>query len=105
MGKSKLEELGDEYRKQNLIKNEYQKSESGKYSVTHPNAISDGDNKGKGTSTVGDTNNGGSDIDINGNPEIPKSGRNQQLSMNLYNADSPYRNPDTDDNTDQFRSV
>ena len=42
MAKSKLEELSDIYRVQNLIKNDYQKVEGSSYSVTHKNAISDG---------------------------------------------------------------
>ena len=43
---TKLEELGEEFRKQNIVKNEYQKEKQ--YHDTHPNAIGDGDNKGKG---------------------------------------------------------
>jgi hypothetical protein len=100
---SKLEELGKQFRKDNLIKNDYQKNESGKYSATHPNATSDGDAKGKGTGVNGDTYNGGSDIDINGNPNVPKSGRNQLTSMNQYGPENEYKHPDTDGNEDQFR--
>ena len=44
---TKLEELGEEFRKQNIVKNTYQ--EEKQYNGTHPNAISDGDNKGKGS--------------------------------------------------------
>ena len=32
--------------------------------------------------TVLDTVNGGGDMDINGNPEVPKSGRNALVGMN-----------------------
>lgn len=101
---SKLEELGKIYRDQNLIKNEYQKTEKRQYGPTHPNALSDSDSKGKGTGIPYDTFNGGSDIDINGNPNIPKSGRKQLTSMNQYNSKNEYKHPDTEGNTDQFRS-
>jgi len=45
---SKLEELGNQYRKDNIIKNTYQNAEGNEYSAKHKNALSDGDNKGKG---------------------------------------------------------
>ena len=82
---SKLEELGDQYRKENIVKNEYQAEKQ--YHGTHPNAISNGDNKGKGTGDGSNaeninTSNGGSDIDINGNPEMPGSGRNAAIARN-----------------------
>lgn len=105
MAKSKLEELGDIFRKDNLIKNEYQKDENGQYTATHPNATSDGDSKGKGTGVNYDTFNGGSDIDINGNPSVPKSGRKQLTSMNTYNKDNEYKVPDTSGNEDQVRTT
>jgi hypothetical protein len=49
MAKTKLEELGDQFRTENVIKNIYLDSDGKKYTGTHPNAISDGDVKGKGT--------------------------------------------------------
>ena len=101
MAKSRLEELGDEYRKDNLIKNTYQNNESKKYGATHPNATSDGDNKGKGTGRFLDTYNGGSDVDINGNPSDPGSGRIKNIAKNQYNSDNPYTTPDVEGN-DQF---
>ena len=101
MAKSRLEELGEQYRKDNLIKNTYQKDESKKYSGTHPNATSDGDSKGKGTGQFLDTYNGGSDVDINGNPSEPGSGRVKNISKNQYNAENPYTTPDVEGN-DQF---
>ena len=45
---TKLEELGDEYRKENLRRNEYQDSDGKRYDEGHPNAKGDGDSKGKG---------------------------------------------------------
>ena len=82
---TKLEELGDEYRKENLRRNEYQDSEGKKYGEGHPNATSDGDNKGKGAGGNSDlinTTEGGSDVDINGNPSEPGTGRNALIARN-----------------------
>lgn len=94
MAKSKLEELGDEFRKDNLIKNTYQKDESKQYRSTHPNATSDGDGKGKGTGKFLDTYNGGSINDINGVSSEIDSGRINNIKKNQYNADKPYTTPD-----------
>ena len=80
---TKLEELGEEYRKQNIVKNPYQ--EENQYGDTHPNALSDGDVKGRGTNGTSDALNsiaGGTDIDINGNPSVPGSGRNALIAKN-----------------------
>ena len=92
MGKTKLMELGDQFRVDNVIKNVYLNSDGKKYGPTHPNALSDGDNKGRGTSGNSDqlnTINGGNDIDINGNPTYPGSGRKQLIARN----ESKYGNP------------
>ena len=51
MGKTKLELLADQFRVENVIKNTYLDSDGKKYGSTHPNALSDGDVKGKGTLT------------------------------------------------------
>jgi hypothetical protein len=85
MGKTKLEELADVYRVENVIKNTYLNSDGKTYGATHPNAISDGDGKGRGTNGTSDllnTVDGGNDIDINGNPEFPGSGRRQLIAKN-----------------------
>lgn len=85
---TKLEELGDQYRKDNIIKNTYQNTDSNGYNENHPNAKSDGDNKGKGTGGNSDslnTINGGDDVDINGNPSIPGTGRNALIARNEGN--------------------
>ncbi|NIP30005.1 MAG: hypothetical protein GTO02_07285, partial [Candidatus Dadabacteria bacterium] len=55
MGKTKLEELGDQFRVENVIKNIYLDSDGKKYGATHPNALSDGDQKGKGTAGNADS--------------------------------------------------
>ena len=49
MEKTKLMELGDQFRVENVIKNTYIDSDGKKYGATHPNALSDGDGKGRGT--------------------------------------------------------
>ena len=46
---TKIEELGDEFRKDNIVKNYYQDSDGKQYSATHKNAIGDGDAAGKGS--------------------------------------------------------
>ena len=86
---TKLEKLGDEFRKENIIKNEYQQEKP--YKDTHQNALSDGDNKGKGTggSTESlNTTSGGGDMDINGNPEVPGSGRIALVAKNTAKYDA-----------------
>jgi len=82
---TKLEELGDEYRKDNLRRNEYQDSDGKRYDEGHPNAKGDGDSKGKGmggNSDLINTTSGGSDIDVNGNPSEPGTGRNALIARN-----------------------
>lgn len=82
---TKLEELGEKFRVDNLRVNEYQNSDGKKYGEGVPNAMSDGDDKGKGTGGNSDlinTAEGGTDIDINGNPSEPGTGRNQLIAKN-----------------------
>ena len=89
---TKLEELGEEYRKQNIVKNPYQ--EENQYGDTHPNALSDGDDKGRGTNGTSDALNsiaGGTDIDINGNPSVPGSGNKLKMSINNWNTAAQWR--------------
>ena len=93
MEKTKLSELGDQFRTENVIKNTYLDSDGKKYNIqgTHPNAASDGDAKGRGTGGNSDqlnTVNGGTDIDINGNPDYPGSGRNQLIARNESKYDT-----------------
>ena len=91
MEKTRLSELDDQFRTQNVIKNTYLNSDGKKYNETHPNALSDGDNKGRGTGGNSDQINtlkGGNDIDINGNPEYPGSGRNQLIAKNEAKYDT-----------------
>jgi hypothetical protein len=73
---SRLEELGAEFRKKQIVKNPYTNNDQ--YTVGHDNALSNGDNKGKGE------NNGavGSAADI--------SKRNELLIKNKYGNNKPY---------------
>ncbi len=100
---SKLEQLGNQYRKDNIIKNTYQNAEGNEYNAKHKNALSDGDNKGKGTGVFLDTYNGGGVNDELGAPSEPGSGRKGNIVKNQYSADKPYSHPNTEDNNGQFR--
>jgi hypothetical protein len=93
MEQTKLSELGEQFRTENVIKNTYLNSDGKKYNIqgTHPNALSYGDNRGRGTGGNSDslnTINGGNDIDINGNPDYPGSGRNQLIARNESKYDT-----------------
>jgi hypothetical protein len=79
MDKTKLSELGDQFRVENVIKNTYLDSDGKKYGETHPNALSDGDNKGRGT---------GGNSDQLSNPNYPGSGRNQLIASNEAKYDT-----------------
>lgn len=61
--------------------NEYQPGDSKGYSATHPNALSDGDEKGKGEAQT-----------IGSKTDIVE--RNKLITMNLYGSNKPYTNPD-----------
>jgi hypothetical protein len=98
--RSKLDLLATEFREILLAKNAFNDADpSNNYSVNHTKALSDSETpiKGKGTGVYLDTYNGGGDLDINGNPEFPGSGRNAALAMNKgkwgYGPDSPYQAP------------
>jgi hypothetical protein len=98
--KSKLDLLSVEFRDKLLAKNAYNNAApSNNYSGDHTKALSDSVTpvKGKGTGIFLDTYNGGGDMDINGNPEFPGSGRKAALAMNQgkwgYSPDSPYETP------------
>lgn len=73
---SKLEEMSVEYRNKLIAKNTYNTNDN--YSTTHPNAISDGDNKGKGENN----NSVGSLTDI--------QTRESLITKNKYNKNDPY---------------
>jgi hypothetical protein len=73
---SRLETISKEFREKTLAKNAYSSNDD--YGVSHPNAISDGDNKGKGE------NNGsvGSAADI--------QAREKSLVKNKFSPNKPY---------------
>jgi len=88
-------ERGEELRLKMLAKNVYNSNSN--YTIKHPNATqAKGGNddpankKGKATGNMMDTNEGGSTVDINGNPENGGLGRNQSLAMNRYNPNNTY---------------
>lgn len=96
MSCNKLTEIADEARAKHLNKNFYLDGLPNEYSQSHPNAtqeVGTGDInnvKGKGTGVYFDTTNGGSEIDVNGLPSIPSSGRRGTFT-NTYNANNEYK--------------
>ena len=87
----KLTEESTKLREQMLVKNIYPVSDTEGYSPNHPNALSDGDDKGKGNSiylgVYGDDI--GTRTDIMGNGES-NTGRINNLKTNLYDRDNQY---------------
>jgi len=101
--RSKLDLLAEDARRKNIVKNDYNgEADANNYSATHTKALSDHvtPKKGKGTGVYMDTYNGGSEIDINGNPVYGGSGRLAAIANNTskwgYGPESPYTAPDTD---------
>jgi hypothetical protein len=96
MGKTKLEELADQFRVENVIKNIYLDSDGKQYSATHPNALSDGDQKGKGTAGNADSLNslnGGSSTDIATREDLVarnESKYDASTGPNGYGPSKPY---------------
>jgi len=87
----KLTDLAKQYREINLVKNTYPVSDSDGYSPNHPNAMADGDDKGRGSAIYLDVF--GEDIgtrtDIHGNGET-NTGRVNNLKTNLYSKKNEY---------------
>ena len=100
-----LEKKAIELRQESKVRNDYDKSDV--YSITHKDALSDGDIKGKGTghgghthsipdankpSTINygtfDTNGGGNLYDIDG--VKGKGGRNFLTTISKYNKENEY---------------
>tara|TARA_B100000287_G_C20500688_1_gene728992 strand:+ start:480 stop:830 length:351 start_codon:yes stop_codon:yes gene_type:complete len=86
----RLSDISAKEREKLMTRNVY-KSENG-YNANHPNALSDGDPKGKGNAqylnVYNDGNTGGS-LDILGNGE-PNTGRIGNIKNNLYNKSNEY---------------
>jgi hypothetical protein len=75
--------VADEQRKRLFPKNDY--TENNKYSSVNKDAISDGDEFGKGTGVFLDTTNGGSSTD---NAE-----RKNEIKINEFQKEKPYTTP------------
>jgi hypothetical protein len=73
---SRLEEMSKQYREEQISRNDYDKNDE--YSGTHPDALSDGDELGKGEKN----DSVGSKTDI--------EQRNLQKARNKYNFNKPY---------------
>jgi hypothetical protein len=75
--------VGEEQRKRLIPKNDYKPTNA--YSATNKDAISDGDEQGKGTGVFLDTANGGSSIDV--------LERINEIKINEYQKNKPYTTP------------
>lgn len=78
-----LTAIADLQRKSLIVKNDYKTVNP--YSSTNPDALSDGDESGKGTGIFLDTVNGGSSIDI--------IERKNEIKVNEYQPNKPYTTP------------
>ena len=78
-----LTAIADIQRKSLIVKNDYKTVNP--YSSVNPDAISDGDDSGKGTGIFLDTMNGGSSIDI--------AERKNEIKVNEYQPNKPYTTP------------
>ena len=83
--KNKLTQVAEQIRIQQLARNDY--SFENQFGATNPDAISDGDERGKGTGTFLDTSKGGNSVD---NQE-----RKKETAINFYQPDKPYQVPGT----------
>jgi hypothetical protein len=75
-----LSKYADQERKKLIPKNDYKTTNE--YSSTNKDAMSDGDDKGRGTGVFLDTVNGGTKLD--------QLERNSEIVINKYKADNPY---------------
>ena len=81
--KNDLTAIADLQRKSLIVKNDYKTVNP--YSSVNPDAISDGDELGKGTGVFLDTVNGGSSVDI--------VERKNEIKVNEYQPNKPYSTP------------
>tara|TARA_B100000927_G_scaffold68859_1_gene54506 strand:- start:2720 stop:3064 length:345 start_codon:yes stop_codon:yes gene_type:complete len=105
---NRLEQIAISQRNSLIASNSYDNSDPGNnYSATHTKALSDQVTPiyGKGTGVFLDTNNGGGDVDINGNPLYGGSGRLAAFANNGatwgYTPSDNYTTPDTTENIGQ----
>ena len=80
---NELGQVGEQQRQKLIPKNDYKPVNQ--YSATNKDAISDGDELGKGTGSFLDTINGGSSVDI--------LERKNEIKINEYQYDKPYTTP------------
>ncbi len=80
---NEMSAIAEEQRKRLFPKNDYK--ETNQYSATNKDAISDGDDFGKGTGVFLDTVNGGSQLDI--------IERKNEIKINEYQPAKPYKAP------------
>jgi hypothetical protein len=78
-----LGQVGEQQRQKLIPKNDYKPVNQ--YSATNKDALSDGDELGKGTGSFLDTVNGGSSVDI--------LERKNEIKINEYQYDKPYTTP------------
>ena len=81
---NKLSKIASDIRKTLITKNDYSADKS-RYGVTSPDALSDGDESGKGTGIYLDVVNGGSSIDI--------LERKNSIKVNEFQPNKPYTTP------------
>jgi len=104
MAQSKLEEAAIAARKTLITKNVYNDADvNNNYSAVHTRAKSDDVTpvNGKGTGVNFDSYNGGSSVDVFGNPNFAGSGRIANLATNQYDNLNEYTTPDTTGNIGQ----
>jgi hypothetical protein len=80
---NELGQVGEQQRQKLIPKNDYKPVNQ--YSATNKDAMSDGDELGKGTGVFLDTVNGGSSVDI--------LERKNEIKINEYQYDKPYTTP------------
>jgi hypothetical protein len=80
---NELGQVGEQQRQKLIPKNDYKPVNQ--YSATNKDALSDGDELGKGTGSFLDTVNGGSSVDI--------LERKNEIKINEYQYDKPYTTP------------
>ena len=78
-----LTAIADLQRKSLIVKNDYKTVNP--YSAVNPDALSDGDESGKGTGIFLDILNGGSSEDV--------TERKNQIKVNFYQTNKPYTTP------------
>ena len=82
-----LSAIAQKVRKDLVTRNDY-KSNANEYGVTNPDAISDGDGKGRGTGLFLDIFNGGTSTD-----QVAKV---DNIKLNKYSSKNPYNTPSTE---------